>query len=171
MSRAKKYSLHKHRSALLYVIEGLIPFTDSNLALTFAPGKFFRELAETSNTKSERLQRAYYRARSSGIVQYIDGHFAIAPEYLEKLSRQPPEELPNGQTMLVIYDIPERWSHRRRELRALLRELEFVQVQKSAWQTSYNHFTPVLAMIAKLNLKPYVKVFVGSTEFDSYMFL
>lgn len=171
MTKNRRYSPNRKRSALSYVIEGLIPFTDANMKLTFAPGKFFRELAETSATDAERLQRAYYRAKASGIVRYIDLHFAIAPEYLEKLRREAPEKLPDGQSMLVIYDIPEELFRKRRELRSLLRELEFTQVQKSAWQTSYNHFTPVLAMIGKTQSQTVRTSFIGSTEFDSYMVL
>lgn len=163
--------LGKQRTALSYVIEAIIPFTDANLKLTFIPSAFFRELGETTDNDSERLRRAYYRAKKSGIVRYIDGHFAIDPNYLEKLRRELPEALPGGQSMLVIYDIPEKFEYKRRELRTLLRQLGFEQIQKSVWQTKSNHFRPVLALIGKLKLAPYVQVFVGTTEFDHYVLL
>mgnify|MGYP003382223627 CR=1 FL=1 len=163
--------LGKKRSAMSYVVEALIPFTDANMKLSFAPSAFFRELAETTDTDSERLRRAYYRAKRSGVVRYVDGHFAIDPAYIEKAQRNSVQRLQDGQSMLVIYDIPEDLAPKRRELRSLLRELEFAQVQKSVWQTPYNHLEPVLATIAMLHIKPYVQVFVGTTQFDSYMML
>lgn len=148
-----------------------MPLTDANLKLSFAPGRFFRELAETSDTDADRLLRAYYRAKQSGIVQYIDGHFAIDPDYVAAVNQRPAPQLPDNETMLVIYDIPEEIGYKRNQLRQLLRELTFTQIQKSVWQTNSNHLEPVLALISKLKLAPYVQVFVGSTEFDQYMLL
>lgn len=167
----KQSLLGKKRSAMSYVIEGLIPFTDANLKLAFSPSAFFRELAATSDNEADRLRRAYYRAKKSGIVRYLDGHFAIDQRYLDKMRRQTRTPLPDGQTMLVMYDIPEKFEYKRRQLRSLLRELGFAQIQKSAWQTSNNCFEPVLALISTLGIAPYVQVFVGKTEFDRYILL
>ncbi len=171
MRRRRKQVLYGHkRSATSYVVESLIPFTDANLKLAFSPSRFFQELAKSSDTNADQLRRAYYRAKDSGIVKYIDGHFAIDEDYLATIIQHTTTpQLPDNESMLVIYDIPEEVAHKRQELRGLLRELEFVQVQKSVWQTSKNCLAPVLAMIAKLKIEPYVQVFVGTTEFDQYM--
>ncbi len=164
-----KHPLLKHRSATSYVLEGLIPFTDANLNLTFRPSQFFRELEKRSPHKQKSLANAYYRAQTKGIVRRIDGHFAISDKYIQKIHHQVAKKLPDGQIMLVVYDIPENLRNKRRELRSLLTQLEFSQQQRSVWVSSYNHFEPVLALIGALKIKQYVQVYIGSSTFEQYM--
>ena len=159
---------NRRPSALSYVIEGLVPYTRANLQLIFKPGAFFRELESRSNTKATQLQRAYYRARKQGVILYKDGEFIIDPIYLAKARLDHAKPLPYSQTMLVIYDIPEQYATRRRQLRDLLRQLDFIQIQKSVWQTDIDLLEPVLGVIDRLKLTPYVVVFVGQTTFDEH---
>lgn len=69
-----------------------------------------------------------------------------------------PEKLQNAYLM-VIFDIPESERGKRQQLRLLLRELRFRQVQKSVWVTQYECRKYLRAEVEDLSLNSYVKVF------------
>ncbi len=60
---------------------------------------------------------------------------------------------------MVIFDIQETDRHKRRQLRTLLRQLEFEQIQKSVWSTSLDSRVYLIAEINRLGLKNEVKIF------------
>lgn len=68
------------------------------------------------------------------------------------------KKLKNAQLM-VIFDIPERQASLRQQLRLLLKEWNFRQVQKSVWVTEYDYKDTLLEIIAEQRLKAYVQLY------------
>ena len=62
---------------------------------------------------------------------------------------------------MVIFDIPEEYGQKRRQLRSLLRELKFSQEQRSVWTCAYDHRNIVLSLIEELHIDLYTKVFLS----------
>lgn len=61
--------------------------------------------------------------------------------------------------LMVTFDIPEENSHLRRQLRQLLREWHFEQVQKSVWISQYDYGSVLVEAIEELGLGECVQVF------------
>ena len=60
---------------------------------------------------------------------------------------------------MVTFDIPEKLRYKRRNLRLLLRELSFKQVQKSVWVTDLDAKNYLQMNIKQEFLEPYVKIY------------
>lgn len=60
---------------------------------------------------------------------------------------------------MVIFDIPERHASLRQQLRLLLKEWNFRQVQKSVWTTEYDYKDTLLEIITEQKLKAYVQLY------------
>ena len=61
--------------------------------------------------------------------------------------------------LMVIFDIPEAESGKRRIFRALLNKLEFSQVQKSVWSTNMDYREILQEAITEIELDKYVQLF------------
>lgn len=152
----------KYRSTTHYILSSLIPYTESNLALAFKPNLFFDQLEILSNTKQQRktLASSYYRAIKSGLIEINDsGAPILTPDGKAKLQRYEPTKLPAPASILVIYDIPESERAKRSQLRLTLRELRFVQVQQSVWESKYDIINYLLPQIEELDLEDYIQIY------------
>lgn len=76
----------------------------------------------------------------------------------KQLKRYEPQKLKGDASVLVIFDIPEEVRVLRDRLRITLRELKFVQVQQSVWQSNYDVVEYLIDDLERNNLRPYVQV-------------
>lgn len=128
--------------------------------LAFKPNRFFNELERLSGYSQPTLRTTYWRAKKRGLIKEdtnslpsltIRGHLYVQPYVTKKLSHK-------GHLM-VIFDIPETMRKSRRQFRLLLRKLEFQQVQKSVWITTFDHRTTIVSAVDELHLKDYVEIY------------
>ena len=160
-------------SALVYVLKGLIPYTDANLKLSFAPGVFFRELARVERKAQAAqnapggkahsplsLRNAFYRAKKQGLVEVGDnGVPRLTREGWKRIKPYRPEKLMGSVRLMVIFDIPEEERHKRRHIRMLLKELHFEKEQKSVWTTAYDCRDYLQDEIKTLGLQNYIRIY------------
>lgn len=124
----------RNDSALRYILESLVPYTEANLLLTFKPNKFFDELDKKSFRKRQTWRNAYSKARKNGLIKVDDeGVPKLTPKGQKSLKRYKAKKLGKGVELMIIFDIPEVERGKRQQLRLLLKELKFRQVQKSVW--------------------------------------
>lgn len=149
-------------TALRYVLEALIPYSEANLQLVFKPNVFFNELKKRQDGRAysrSALSKAYYRARQSKMVTIdTNGRPLVSELALQKLKPYEPQLLANSRLM-VIFDIPEQQKHLRQQLRLLLRELKFVKIQQSVWGSDYDSRDILAQEIARLEIQHYVELF------------
>lgn len=147
-------------SALRHILLGLVPYTKENLALTFKPNKFFNDLEKLSNKSRYTLRNAYYDAEKQGLIEvdYV-GIPRLTNEGRAKIKPYQAKTLPNGAQLMVTFDIPEYDASKRRHLRNLLKELSFVQVQKSVWVSPLDHTDLIKMEIAEYQLNKYVVLY------------
>lgn len=149
----------KYKSATHYVLSSLMPYTESNLKLTFQPHTFFKDLDKFQRINHKAARTAFTRVIEQGLVEINDdgsvrmtakGRRKLAPYYSKKLA---------GAQLMVTFDIPEGERRKRNHLRTLLRELSFLQVQKSVWISDFDHRSLIKAEVDELRLHDYVQVF------------
>ena len=152
----------KYRSTTHYVLSSLIPYTEANLKLSFKPAAFFNDLEKLDRYKAARdtIKMCYYRSVKNGLVE-IDsaGTPHLTDKGLAQLKRYEPTKLQGASSILVIFDIPEHERYARQKLRTLLRELRFIQVQKSVWQTEYDVLDYLVPELQTQHLNEYVQVY------------
>lgn len=147
-------------SALIYILEGLIPYTAANLKLAFKPNLFFNDLEKISRKKRQTLRNAYYKAQKQGLIG-LD-HEAIprlTAKGRKRITPYVPKHHSKGACLMVAFDIPEAERWKRRRLRLLLKELSFTQVQKSLWVSSYDHRDYLAAEIKQYGLEKFVAIY------------
>lgn len=149
------------QSALSYVIESLIPFTEANFDLVFRPHAFFNHLDKIGDGRYRRatLRKAYYEARRKDFILVDD----YGQPYLSEKAQQSivpfvPKKLKDA-CLMVIFDIPESQRHKRRWFRTLLRELRFTRLQQSVWVSEYESRHILSAGILEHKLEKHVRVF------------
>lgn len=90
--------------------------------------------------------------------------FVLSPKAKEKISflknKTNKEKLPQGQQLLLFFDIPENKRLSRDTFRQSLKNLGFEQLQRSAWITSYNVVQNVKEIIKEKNLNDYVQILI-----------
>lgn len=147
-------------SALTYVLLGLIPYTNPNLKLAFRPHQFFNDLEQISRLSRRTLQAAYYRGRSRGLITSPDEK-NISLSLPARRIVQPfiAKRLSNGGQLMVIFDIPEDFAGKRTQLRRLLRELGFHQIQLSVWMSDMDHTDLLRDTIRELYLDNWVQIY------------
>lgn len=148
----------RNKSAAYYVITALVPYTEANLKLVFKPSLFFQELSKRSRYKERSLQNEYYRLKKDGLVEIENGRPHLTNAGIGMLQLYEPVELV-GAGLMVVFDIPEAERNKRAALRALLRQLKFVQIQKSVWMTKYECREYLKAEILRLDLANCVQIF------------
>ena len=157
-------NVHKNSGTVLgYIIESITPYTDANLNLVFRPASFFRELDRRNKATPATIRSTYYRAKAEGLIVYADGLVSLSAKAQQKAAALSAPPLPTGQSLMVAFDIPEDMSHKRRQLRSLLKELKFTQAQRSVWMSDVDHRKIVLSLIDELDLLPYAKVFLSTS--------
>ncbi len=152
----------KYRSTTHYVLSGLVPYTEANMKLSFKPHAYFNDLEKLAAYKAKHgtIRMSYYRAVRRGLVVLgEDGSPRLTEKGLAQLKRYEPKKLRGAASILVIFDIPEHERQQRQKLRVILRELRFVQVQKSVWQTEYDVLDYLVPELQKQHLHEYVQVY------------
>jgi DNA-binding transcriptional regulator PaaX len=165
MNTEKERLAKKYHSPTHYILSGLIPYTEANLKLAFAPNAFFNDLEKLDTIKANKkaLKSAYYRAIKKGLVKIDDsGIPRLTEKGLRKTKTFKPKKL-KGAKLMIIFDIPEEERPKRQRLRALLRELAFRQVQKSVWVSDFDHREYIRAEINEAQLQGCVELFESRT--------
>ncbi|MBW3568628.1 CRISPR-associated endonuclease Cas2 [Candidatus Parcubacteria bacterium] len=152
----------KYRSPLHYILAGLIPYTEANVKLTFKPNQFFNDLEKLDRIKINKkaIRSTYYRAVKNGLIEFSANgkNPRLTNKGQSKLMPFSPEKLENS-SLMVIFDIPEKDRSKRRQLRILLRELAFSQVQKSVWISTFDSREYLKSEIKQNKLENFVQVF------------
>jgi DNA-binding transcriptional regulator PaaX len=150
----------KYPSATYYILSSLIPYTEANLKLSFKPSMFFSDLEKLDSIKANKksLKASYYRLIQKGLIEINNGVPKLTEVGLRKAKTFKPKKL-KGAKLMIIFDIPEKESSKRQQLRLLLRELAFVQIQKSVWMCEYDHREYIRAEIAEHTLESYIELF------------
>ena len=147
-----------------YVLEAFLPYSKANLLLAFKPSLFFAELERKTGRKKRSLESAYYRSIKKGLIE-LDDHQAprLTARGQKKIKLYKPTRLKFGAHLMIIFDIPENERYKRQRLRTLLKELSFRQIQKSVWETQYDHTEYLRSEIAEMNLQEYVRVYEAAS--------
>ena len=149
----------KYKTAGHYVLASLIPYTESNLTLVFLPKVFFEDLSKIEHYNKQSLRNAYHRLIKKGMVELDENNQpVITNRGLRELAPYRSKELPNSKIM-IIFDVQEAERNKRQQLRTLLRQLKFTQVQKSVWTSKYDSRNYIHSEIKRLNLADNVKLF------------
>jgi DNA-binding transcriptional regulator PaaX len=150
-------------SALKYVLMGLlVPYSEANLKLSFKPNLFFNDLEKIDAKKQysrKHLQNTYYKAKKAGLID-VDAKKRpfLTGRGKAMLALYSPAKLEKSELM-VIFDIPEQLSSKRRALRRTLQECRFRQVQRSVWITQYDCKDYLLSELAWLGIGEYVQMY------------
>jgi DNA-binding transcriptional regulator PaaX len=151
----------KYKSSIHYILKSLIPYSDPNLKLAFHPNQFFNDLEKLDaiSAKRKSLRTSYYRAIARGLVKIDkEGIPRLTVKGQRKVKVYKPKKL-KGSSLMVIFDIPEAERYKRQRFRTLLRELSFKQIQRSVWESRFDHRQYLRAEIAEMKLQEYVKVY------------
>lgn len=147
----------KQHSALIYVLRGLIPYTQENILLSFKPKRFFNELAQFSGYSEQTIRTTYYRARCNDLVAP-----GLVPTLTEKGRRKirpyQASQLGHNARLIVLFDIPQKRVATRNAFRRLLQSLDFTMVQQSVWMTDKDHRLLLYEAIKDFDLKGCVEV-------------
>lgn len=142
----------------MYVLRALVPYSRQNVLLNYKPRQFFKELEHISGYSEPVLKTALWRARQSDLVS-DDPIPQLTRRGLQKVEPFVARKLGSNAQLMVIFDIPEVRAGTRRQLRTLLRNLGFKQVQLSVWITVYDHTTTVREAIRSLGLEQDVQLY------------
>ncbi len=154
----------RERSALVYVLIALIPYSKPNMLLAFKPHLFFNELEGISRYKQAVLRSAYWRAQREGLIEQRQNLLVLSDKGRRKIAPFVAENLQNSQLM-VIFDIPEDQSLKRQKFRHILKTWRFRQVQKSVWATNKDYREELLDLIKELDLGDYVELYECVRQF------
>lgn len=158
----------RERSALVYVLVALIPYSKPNLLLAYKPSLFFRELEKISRYKQSVLRNAYYRGLKNGMINDQSGRPALT--YLGKRKVAPfvATQLGLNASLMVIFDVPEKRAADRRSFRLLLQQWQFEQVQKSVWVSSYDFRESLVEAVEELKLTGCVEIHENARLFPKF---
>lgn len=160
----KDRSIRSHRplpkSATLYVLKALIPYSRANLKLNFKPGLFYRDLEKVSRYNRRTIQNAFYLAKKKNLVNVNrTGPPSLTKKGLLLVKIYEPKLLGNKARLMIAFDIPEKEKWKRQHLRLLLKQLCFEQVQRSVWITKYDFRQHLTEEINQLDLQDHVRLF------------
>lgn len=149
------------QSATILILKALIPYTNQNLKLTFSPSEFFNELERTTNLSRRNFIQSFARAKKQNL---ITGDSSPVLTVKGKQYVQPfiARQLRGGGQLMVIFDIPEDYGRQRRQLRTLLKYLQFTQTQRSVWVSSNDHVQVLKEAIKDLKLENWVQLYESS---------
>ncbi|HSX36727.1 MAG TPA: hypothetical protein VLG13_01225 [Patescibacteria group bacterium] len=148
------------KTALEYVLRGLIPYTEANIKLAFKPNLFFNDLAKISRSRDATLRTAYNRGRKRGLIELDElGIPKLTARGFHHVQHFEAKHLGLSARLMVIFDIPENESWKRQHLRRLLRELKFKQIQKSVWASEYDYREVLQEEIETLKLQKCVQTY------------
>lgn len=142
----------RERSALVYLLVALIPYSKPNLLLTYKPRQFFWELEKASRYKKSTFQTAYSRGLKHGLIELHDNLPRISAKGLRKITPFIAQRLSSGARLMIIFDIPEDQFASRRKFRNILKMWQVEQVQRSVWITDRDYREELLEVIQELQL-------------------
>ena len=145
-------------SATTYLLLALIPYTEPNLKLAFKPNLFFNDLENLTEHSPQNLRLAYARATKNGWIQFDNDKVKLSLEARQSIQPFIARKL-SGAKLMVIFDIPEDYSHLRHKFRAILKHLEFNQVQQSVWMTDRDYKDILVETVNKLGLNECVELY------------
>jgi hypothetical protein len=148
----------KKESTIIYLLKALVPYSRQNLMLSFKPAKFFAELEKSTGRSQRALKQSFSRARRSGLITN-DPIPRLTTKGNARLSPFVARRLGGHAKLMIIFDIPESTLGRRNQLRRLLRNLSFEQIQKSVWVTTYDHREILVQAISELELSDSVLLY------------
>lgn len=125
---------------------------------------YYRYQYGIPDLKKASLAKALKRLRESGLVELIDDKemsFRLTDSGKDRAlweRMQYGDEKWDGKWRLVIWDIPEKRRTARDLLRFKLKQLGFVQWQKSVWATKVNCTKPLRDFIRKVGVEDWVMV-------------
>lgn len=146
------------RSSISYILEALLPYSGNGYNPTYRHNQFFDDLEQVSSCSRRTLQNSFYRMKRQGFIEFEDGVPHVTEKGLVRLQLYKPAVIENAYLM-VIFDIPECDRVKRQKLRVLLKELRFVQLQKSVWISQYETRDYLKAEIKYLHIENHVKIF------------
>lgn len=166
-----KYELSN--SALKYVLDSLVPYTDANMKLSFSPSTFFADLEKIDWLKSMNKQKsskyqsyskqsiksAFYQAKRRSLITYKDDMPHLTEKGRVALKPYSPRYLGAQSCIIVTFDIPEQERHKRKILRLLLKELKFEQIQQSVWRSQYDHIKLLQNEVRSLGIEQCVHIY------------
>ena len=160
MHYSKYMEARRKMSATTFILLALVPYTKQNLLLSFSPNRFFNELDKRTTPYSRKILReAYLRVQKSKLINITSNRLEFTAAGNRKVQPYIAKTLAKNVYVLVIFDIPERNTAARRRFRILLKELEFIQVQKSVWASRYDYVSMIEEMLDELKIHQYVQVF------------
>lgn len=126
--------------------------------LSFSPNRFFNELERTTKYSQDTLRHAYWRGKTHGLIEENKKIARLTKPGLKVIQPFLAQKLKEA-SLMVIFDIPEHSSGKRRQFRDLLKEWQFRQVQRSVWTSHYDHRESLEQAIEELNLEGYVEIY------------
>ena len=154
--------MKKNQTVTGYVLRALIPYTEANLQLAFHPNQFFNELERITNANRNTLASTLSRAKKTGLVIERQGIPILSLDGRLKINLQAEApKLKNG-LLIVSFDIPEACKRNRDRFRNYLKLLEFQMVQRSVWICDRNYGSDIKRTSRKLEIEPYVKVYLAN---------
>lgn len=149
----------KTKSAVIFVLKALIPYSPENMLLSFSPNRFFNELEKISKYKRKTLEQALRRAEQRRLIEKKQNVYRLTKQGMKNVRPFLAKKLQNNAKLMVIFDVPEEQSAARAKLRWALRKWEFEQAQKSVWITIYDHRQSVNELVNELSLTDYVELY------------
>jgi DNA-binding transcriptional regulator PaaX len=142
---------------MVFMLRGLIPYTDENVLLSFKPSTFFYEMSRVSGHSQAAIRNAYYRARKQDLLSE-DKVPRLTEKGLRKLAPYTAKRLGKDAKLIVIFDIPEHRLTVRNSFRRLLQNLGFTMVQQSVWMTDIDHRKTVILAVKEFKLESCVEI-------------
>lgn len=159
-------------SAIGYILEGLLPYTDANLKLTFKPTQFYQELSRQTGMAESSLKNALVQAKKQNLIAHTGGKFTFskhAKMLVNRFKKLEATPLKSGY-MLVLFDIPQTHDKARRYLVRELKALRFKQIQKSVWASDHDNRDIILDIISELKIGRFVAISLTHPVFGSHHF-
>lgn len=153
------------KSALVYILKGLIPYTDANLKLAFSPNRFFNDLEKISQYKKSTFKTTMWRAENRGYIRRVKNSYQLTELGKNKIKPYTAKKLEKEARLMIIFDIPENKAHLRNQLRWLLRQWDFYQIQKSVWATAKDYKKDLITAIEQLGLEDWVELYESAKLF------
>lgn len=150
----------KEKSALVFILKSLVPYSRESLISGFRPNQFFNELEKISAYKRHTLEVAAQRAIEKGLIEKTRNQQLRLTE-LGRRTALPyaTKRLPKNGQLMIVFDVAETKSIDRQRLRRLLRKWQFKQVQKSVWTSNRDFIEPIKEAVAELGLEDSVELY------------
>ena len=145
------------------------------LGCSYTPGQQIRTIRAISRgwkqinkDKLSRIIREFYNDRLVDLIEEKDGSTTIILSELGKKRAlrykidelKIPKQKWDGKWRVVVFDIPERQKQARSALRNKLRDLDFLNLQKSVWVCPYDCQGMIDFIVEFFEIRKYVRYMV-----------